>query len=128
MADPEPTTERSPVEQLTIALLLSAVRKEATSFTVVAEEDGSAQVGYSCHVWFEIGGDWVREMEPPANMHGPIVRTLLGYTGLEPVKQGEVRGRFVMALGDGRKVTYQMTGTFSKARAPMAAVVLVGYE
>lgn len=119
------TEERpTPVERLVRAILLSAVKKSATSFTVVAEPNTERAGGYDCHVWFELEGQWLRELEPPAKLHRAVISELVRFAAIEPVPAGRCRGRFAISVAGGEQVEYQVTVTFAEPDPPFAAVEL----
>jgi hypothetical protein len=68
-----------------------------------------------------VGGDWIREMQPPAKLHLPLVRQMLEIAGLEPKRRGDQTGHFAMRTTEG-DFYFQLTVTYRPTSPPLVAI------
>lgn len=92
MTDPQ----RSPIETLVNALLLSAIKKSATHVRATPTPTGGS-------VQFWIDGAWEEEAATPPELYIPVVRRLGVMIGVLPPKKDKPWfGRLSMQLGEER--------------------------
>ena len=84
----------APIERFVNALLVSAIKKQATHVRVTPTPTGGS-------VQFFIDGDWYEEWSPSPELYTPIVRRLGVMIGVLPPKKGEPWfGRLCIQLGE----------------------------
>jgi type II secretory ATPase GspE/PulE/Tfp pilus assembly ATPase PilB-like protein len=81
--------------KLVNAIFLVSLKKQASEFRVVRDDQGGSRVDFC------IAGVWHEEMRPPTKLHAVIVRRLAIMANLPMYAKGEAaRGQIRLIIGD----------------------------